>query len=255
MYDARTRIGNYDVIRPDGVEAFAHAFVSNAKDAHEKTEAALNPAVDRFGDLSDDDQDAFRDALDTFLRLYSFLSQVVSFTDLELEKLYVYGRALQLKLREDRAAKLDISDKVELTHLRTEVTWEGDAGVNVPVHTQTQFWGNRPLSEDAEEALSVIVKEMNERHGSDLTEEHKLVLDQYHEAFSAIPAVIDAAQNNDDFDAFKKIAFAPLFLDTVINQMNANEEIFKLILADPRMREAFTEYLARTVYDEARDRG
>lgn len=151
MYDARTR--NYDVIRPDDVEAFAHAFVSNAKETHEKTEAALNPAVDRFGDVSEEDKDAVKDALDTFLRLYSFLSQVVTFTDLELEKLYVYGRALQLKLREDRAAKLDISDKVELTHLRTEVTWEGDIEID-PIHEVEQFWGNRPMSEDAQEALT-----------------------------------------------------------------------------------------------------
>jgi type I restriction enzyme R subunit len=252
MYDARTEMERHDVIRDADVEAFALAFVSRANDAHEKTEAALNPAVDRFEDLDEDDRDSFKDALDRFLRLYSFLAQVVDFTDVGLEKLFVYGRALQLKIREERASSIDVSDKVGLTHLRTEVTWSGDAGVDEPITEVTQFWGNRPLSEEALEALSVIVQEMNERHGSDLTEEHKLALDQYHEAFAAIPAVTDAAKNN-EFDAFKKIAFAPLFLDTVINQMNANEEVFKLILADARMREAFTDYLARTVYDQARE--
>ncbi len=78
---------------------------------------------------------------------------MVTFTDLELEKLYVYGGPSQMKLRDDRAARLDISDKVELTHLRTEITWEGDAGVEEAIHEVTQFWGNRPLSEDAQEAL------------------------------------------------------------------------------------------------------
>jgi hypothetical protein len=78
------------------------------------------------------------------------------------------------------------------------------------------------------------------------------VLDQYQGAFVTNPAVVEAAQNNEDFEAFKKIAFSPVFLDTIINQMGANEKIFKLILAEDRMRELFTNYLARTVYDQVR---
>ena len=251
MYDARTALNTVDVIRPDDVDAYAIAFVSTNRDAHEKTEAALNPAVDRFAGLDEDTQESFRDNLDRFVRMYSFLAQVVTFTDLALEKLYVYGRALQLKLRQEGGARLDISDKVELTHLKTELTWEGTGEVEAE-HEQTQFWGTRPLTEDAEEALSVIVREMNEKYGQDLTDEDKLVLDQYQGAFVTNPAVVEAAQNNEDFEAFKKIAFSPVFLDTIINQMGANEKIFKLILAEDRMRELFTNYLARTVYDQVR---
>jgi hypothetical protein len=169
-----------------------------------------------------------------------------------LEKLYVYGRALRLKLRDDRGGRLDISDKVELTHLRTDLTWEGDAGVDEPIHEQQQFWDGRKLSEEAQEALSVIVAEMNERHGTELTDEHKLTLKQYESAFASNPDVVQAGTANNDFEAFKKVAFSPLFLDTIINQMDANEEIFKLILAEDRMRELFTEFLARSVYDQIR---
>lgn len=46
---------------------------------------------------------------------------------------------------------------------------------------------------------------------------------------------------------------APSFLDAIINQMDANEEIFKLILAEDRMRELFTEFLARSAYDQIRE--
>ena len=126
MYDARTVVQSFDVIRRDDVDAFATAFVSDAKDTHVKTEAALNPAVDRYTALDEDDQDDFKEALDTFIRVYSFLSQVVTFTDLAMEKLYIYSRALKLKIRDEAGERLDVSDKVELTHLRTEMTWEGD---------------------------------------------------------------------------------------------------------------------------------
>ena len=45
------------------------------------------------------------------------------------------------------------------------------------------------------------------------------------------------------------------FLDTIITQMNANEKIFKLTLADDRMRVLFRDYIAQKVYDEIRDEG
>lgn len=61
------------------------------------------------------------------------------------------------------------------------------------------------------------------------------------------------AATANDFEAFKKVAFSPVFLDTIINQMNANEEIFKLILADERMRGLFTEFIGRSVYDRVRE--
>ena len=252
MYDARTDIQRHDVIRPDDLEAFARAFAASDHQTHEKTEAALNPAVDRFEDLAEDEQEEFKEALERFVRIYGFLSQVVTFTDVDLEKLYIYGRALRLKLRDDRGGRLDVSDKVELTHLRTELILEDvDIGVTEPVYDQEQFWGGRPLSEEAQEALSVIVREMNEKHGTELTDDHKLTLKQYEGAFVSNPDVVKAATAN-DFDAFKKVAFSPVFLDTIINQMNANEEIFKLILADERMRGLFTEFIARSVYDKVR---
>jgi hypothetical protein len=52
----------------------------------------------------------------------------------------------------------------------------------------------------------------------------------------------------------QKVAFAPVFLDTIINQMDANEEIFKPILADDRMRGLFVEFIGRSVYDQIRAR-
>jgi hypothetical protein len=108
------------------------------------------------------------------------------------------------------------------------------------------------MSEQAEEALSVIVREMNDKHCTELTEAHKLTPRQYDMVFTNNPMMVEAAVANDDYEAFKKVALAPVFLDTIINQMDANEEIFKLILADGRMRELFVEFIGRSVYDQIR---
>ena len=53
LFDASRELGDIDVIRQDDVDAFAKALAKGGKTAHEKTEAALNPAVE--GTLSRDD--------------------------------------------------------------------------------------------------------------------------------------------------------------------------------------------------------
>lgn len=253
MTDTRDRLRAVDVIRQDDVDAFADAFVSGGDDAYQLTEAALNPAVDRFKEnLDEEAQEEYRDDLRTFTRLHSFLSQVATWTDLDLEKWYIYCRALLLKLKDHRGSAIDVSDQVELTHLHAQLSWQGDAGVDKPVGEVEQIWGSRAMTDEEREALSVIVREMNERFGTNLTEEHRLTLDQYTERFGQDERIVEAARANDDYSTFEEIAFEPVFLDTIISQMDANEDIFKLILSDDGMRAAFARYVGRTVYETAR---
>ena len=49
--------------------------------------------------LAEDEQDRFRDALGRFVRIYAFLSQIVTFADTELERDYLFGKALRRSSR------------------------------------------------------------------------------------------------------------------------------------------------------------
>ncbi len=58
----------------------------------------IDPAVARFNqeyvdpNAISEEGEAFKSTLQTYIRLYSFLSQVIDWQDVELEKLYAYGR-------------------------------------------------------------------------------------------------------------------------------------------------------------------
>ena len=47
-----------------------------------------------FAALDEDEQVAFRDALQSYVRAYAFLAQVMPWTERDLEELYLYGKAL-----------------------------------------------------------------------------------------------------------------------------------------------------------------
>jgi hypothetical protein len=95
LYDTRHALDEFGVLDPTrGDRGRAAARGEKVATTHERVHAALTPAVDRFHALDDDEQDAFRDALNRFVRTYSFLSQIVEFTDIDLERDYLYGKAL-----------------------------------------------------------------------------------------------------------------------------------------------------------------
>lgn len=81
------------------VSAFARVFYRaperQAPADHARMEKQLQPAIDRFAALAEDQaRQEFVDRLRGFVRAYAFLSQIIPYADAELEMLYSFGRFL-----------------------------------------------------------------------------------------------------------------------------------------------------------------
>lgn len=113
LYDLKGEIDKAHVIWDTEVDAFCNMFFKSAKSLSVKEQGKLNayidPAVERFKQLPKENskedvvgteitQENFKHALQSFTRLYSFLTQIMPFSDVELEKLFTYGRFLLKKL-------------------------------------------------------------------------------------------------------------------------------------------------------------
>ena len=71
--------------------------------------------MDRFNTLLEESQDEFKKTMTAYVRLYSFLSQIMPFQDVGLEKLYSYGRFLLSKLpKSDYNERLKLDNEVAL---------------------------------------------------------------------------------------------------------------------------------------------
>jgi type I restriction enzyme R subunit len=127
-----------------------------------------------------DELDLFRKNLQSFVRTYEFLSQIIYFEDAELEQLCVYAKHLHPLLRVDRLmddAPIDISE-LELTHyvltkreekrLELEES-EGDYGLK-PI---TEVGSGKPFDPETQR-LNEIIKRLNDLYGADVSDEDKL---------------------------------------------------------------------------------
>ena len=253
LFDTRRRLDDFDVLRPDEIEAAVALLLAGDTKNHGKVYAALDPAVERFGALDEEHRLGFKDALDKFVRTYSFLSQVVTFGDSKLERDYTYCRALASRLRDAASVeRLDLGTEVELTHLKTEMTFAGSLTLDADDgEVKTIFGEGRGRQSDPQlEHLSDIVDELNERFGLSLDERDQLLFDQFEETWAADPDVVDQARSN-TLENFR-LVFDHRFLDTVVSRMDENEAIFKRILDDEEFRQVLMDLYAGRVYRKAR---
>jgi len=179
LYDTRHALDEYGVLRSEEVAKVAALLVADDNiNNHARLHAALAPAVDRFYALEDEEQEAFRDALGRFVRIYSFLSQIVSFTDSGLERDYRFCRALASFVKRPAGDTLDLGTQVELTHLQLEQTFEGSVSLGSEQGVVTTIYsGAGRVHEPEASPLSHIIERLNERFGLKLTEADRLHLD------------------------------------------------------------------------------
>ena len=121
----------------------------------------------------------FRKNLQSFVRAYEFLSQIVHYDDAELEQLCVFAKHLYPLLRIDRLDEetVDVSE-LALTHYRLTKRAEHE----LRVADEEGDYGLKPLTEvgtgkphDPEkERLSEIINRLNDLFGTEIGDEDKL---------------------------------------------------------------------------------
>ena len=252
VYDTNRELWEHGVLREDEVETAVQALFSVTETSgHGTVYAALDPAVGRFHGLDPDVQDTFRDVLTRYVSIYAFVSQIVPYVDRELERDYVYGKALLSRLPGQQAERLDLGSEVELTHLRIAQTFEGSGSLGEGGGEVVAIFSGRGKEHELDpEHLSQIVELINQRFGLDLGEADQLLFDQFEETWAADDELAAQAREN-SYENFR-LVFDREFIDTVVKRMEGNEEIFKRILDDADFQAAILEFYAQRLYERLR---
>lgn len=179
IYDVKSRVRDFDVVREEDVNAFAKIFFSKNQQ-QEKLYGILNPACDyAISHLDDDQMELFRKTCRSFCNLYKFLCQIITFKDAELEKMYVFLLALgKLLPYRKQNLPLDVLNETELESYKLQYQYTTNLQLT---SNNYEGRGQQPGGVVAEpevetDWLSNIIKTLNETFGLDLTEEDKVDL-------------------------------------------------------------------------------
>jgi type I restriction enzyme R subunit len=253
LHDLANHLLGLQVLDADEAREVAAIIADRTKKVtdHGQVYALLAPAVECFNKKTADEQIEIRDALDRYVRAYSFLSQVVDFGDVGLEALYLASRALIALLPVDSGGTLDLGADVELTHLRLEKTSEGDIR---PQHgigeLQAIYSGRGKEAEDEKARLSTIIDDLNERFGLQLGTADQLFFDQLEATWLGDDQLVAQARAN-PIENFR-LVFNDAFMKGLVGRMDDNAEIFGQILDDPAFKSFVMDHYLQRVYERAR---
>jgi type I restriction enzyme R subunit len=243
LYEVQTRLRAFPVYTDADVAAFAKVYFE-PKATQDRLYAVLAPVVERFQERSRDERHDFRSQLTDYVRLYAFLSQVLTFADADLEKLYVFARHLRRLLPPDKnELPIEVQQNIDMESYRIQQTGSGKitldrkAGILDPVGTKSGYG----LAPEEVEALSRIISELNERFGLNLGPEHRVTLAHMMEKLDNDAALEAAARVNTRENI--RLTFEHKVENVIQEIVETNFDLYKRITDDAPFGEALKNFL------------
>ena len=253
LYELQNEIDAFQVLRDSEVEQFARVFFAagerGSKKDNARLNAALDPAVDRFRALEDDPKDKFRNRLQSFVRLYAFLAQIVPFSDVDLERLYVYGQMLLRKLPDEGELRDDVvlGDDVALRYYRLEKEAEGDLelapGQTAELEGPTDV-GTRAAKDELAH-LSTLIDRLNERFETDFDVQD--LIDGVQDQLVADARMRQAAEANDKAN-FSHV-FNPALDKALLDRHEGHREFINQLFERDDLMRVFRRMMLDEVYE------
>jgi len=245
----------------DEVQAFRKEFYKPPEQQspadHAAMERLLQPGVDRFRALDDDEKrEDFRAKLEAYVRLYAFLSQVIPYADEDLEMLYSFGRLPSPHLpRGGASSLLKLGDDVALRYYRLQRISSGAIGLRegdaAYVKSPAEVGTGSP--KDEEVPLSEIIQVLNERFSTEFTDADALLFEQIKLQAKADDRIVQTALAN-PLDKFE-LGVRKLIEDLMLVRMAGNDKIVSRYMSDPDFQATAYPILAREIFEAVRREG
>ena len=197
----------------------------------------------------------FKSKLSSYIRLYAFLSQLISFQDVDLERLYLFARLLIRMLRDDKQRLLlNVAENVDLESYRVQQTSQGKIEM-----TQGEGW-LAPLSElemldqdRSEQAeLSKIIAEINDRFGTGFDEGDRVFFAELRTRLASHESLQQSAKINSRENV--RLLHDVLFNAVLQTMIESNFDLFKRINDDNEFGRVIRERIFAQVYNEIQAR-
>jgi type I restriction enzyme, R subunit len=259
LYDLKNILDAADIYHQSEIDDFARIFYDpKHKGQYQKVQGKLygilDIAVDRYKQKPAEKQDEIEAALKGFVNLYSFLSQIMPFQDVKLEKLYSYGRMLLTRLPKiDISERLKLDNEVDMQYYRLQKMSQGDLLLEIQGEDSlraTTEVGVKRVDEDPTERLSNIITLLNDKFGTEFNDADKLFFDQIEEEMFLDEKLREYALANPS-DTFQ-FPFNEVFINKLIDRMDSNQDIFERIMGDSEFKADVSEWLREKLYERFR---
>ncbi len=176
LYDLQSQLDGFELYGEEAIEEFCGIFFESDR-PDELLQTVLDGIVEKWLELKMNEREEFRSTLQSYLRLYGYISQLITFTDVALEKLYIFSRHLNKKLpKRDSADPHDVLASVDLDSFRLQKTHDNMTLSLEAEDSEVEGIGGEvaTIREPEQDFLSRIIDALNDAYQTDFTGEDKV---------------------------------------------------------------------------------
>lgn len=251
LYEVQNTIDSFNIIYKNDIEAYAQIFFIKG-DNKEKLQPILNSVVERFKDDLDETQQVdFKAHIKSYVRLYRFLSQIITFTDVQLEKYYVFLSDLHKKLpASSDSLPIEVLEEINLDSYKLQHQFTTNLELQ---SSDTGMQGMTPgggatIEEDELEWLTRIIKILNDTFGLDLKEEDKVEFEKMRNNIYSNQELMTFFNPNNSKDNIQDKFFEEID-NELLNYINNKLEFYNK-LSEDKVNLMFKRLWFNEIYDQ-----
>jgi type I restriction enzyme R subunit len=231
LYDLVIEIEQYQLYTKYELDSFCEELY-NDKTPVSQIENHINQIVERYNErLNDEEKDKYKSLIQSFIRLYSYISQISDFSEVHWEKTFLLLRMVDKKLPKGKSTIVSIFNDVSLESLRLQHTGQSKLVLESKVgELQPMFGsGGKGKQEEPYELLSQIIEKLNSVHGVEITEDDRVTLGRVVQIMGE-DEELRKVVNGNNTDEVKKDFFESLFKDTMVDYHGDRMDFYKKVM-------------------------
>ena len=250
LHDLQRQLEDFYLFDEHNIDRFCRVFY-DPDEPDERLQGILDEVVQSWREREEDEREEFRSALQSYIRLYGYISQLIDFKDADLEKLYVFARSLNKKLpKREHPDVSDVLGAVDLESFRVQKVHTGlKLGLESEDSELPGIGSGTPIIIDPDEdLLSNIIQALNDAHQTDFTEEDKVDIETIRRKVSDNEELRQVMEG-DNTESNKHYKFGQVLDTILLDFVNNKVELFNK-LSRPEVK----DYLKSRLYRAYRER-
>ena len=247
LYELQDKLLDYQIFDMDEVDEFVNAYKKGSKQP--ELHYILDQVKNEFIKLEKEGQVGFKKALRRYQNIYSFLSQLMPFSDVYLEKLFIFNKYLIKKLPTiDNPLPFSVLEDVDMDSYKVvdkgEISIElsGGEGLKPPSAGDTGF------REEEKAKLSQIIHDLNDAFGTDFTDDDRVFLERVKDNLLGNEELVKKMEHNSPENV--RAVFDKYFNQEMTGLLKSNMDFYKRVADNEKLRDKLKIALFDLLYED-----
>ena len=233
LYELEKKLLDYQVFDKSDVDAFVGAWKKN--ESQPKLHNILSPVIEEFKKKDKREQVGFKKTLKRYQSIYSFLSQLIPFSDVNLEKLYIFNKFLTKKLPSiNNPLPYTVLEDVDIDSYKIVNKGKKEFKLQIEGELKPISAGVGNYAPDVNLKLSKILKDLNDAFGTDFTEDDRVFLGRVKDNMLQNEDLLNKMEHNSKENV--KAVFDKYFNQEMTKLLNSNLKLYKRIVENDKLK-------------------